>query len=187
MLLKYITFWWDNSCLDTIIKCYWKLFDEYFTKHNEVHGYSTRQSELFRLPDYKKNLGIRLHIIYRSKNVGKFFCCWHRFRYITTGVKKKSKEMFATRNYQCSWETTISIPVFWPPIMDWMKTTVVIVALCYRVCYLYKCLMVFVIVAFMLCYLESLILRLLSSFLFYLHPLHLVKWGRQEWNRNWGV
>ena len=44
-----------------------------------------------------------------------------------------------------------------------LKTTVVIVTWCYRVCYLYKCVMVFVIVAFMLCYLESLILRLLSS------------------------
>ena len=33
-----------------------ELFDEYFTKHSEVHGYSTRQSELFRLPDYKKNI-----------------------------------------------------------------------------------------------------------------------------------
>ena len=36
-----------------------KLFDEYFTKHSEVHDYSTRQSELFRLPDYKKDLGRR--------------------------------------------------------------------------------------------------------------------------------
>ena len=36
-----------------------KLFDEYFTKHSEVHGYSTRQLELFRLPDYKKDLGRR--------------------------------------------------------------------------------------------------------------------------------
>ena len=50
----------------------------------------------------------------------------------------------------------------------WLKTTVVIVTWFYRVCYLYKCVMVFVIVAFMLCYLESLILRLLSSmFIFF--------------------
>ena len=45
----------------------------------------------------------------------------------------------------------------------WLKTTVVIVSWYYRVCYLYKCVMVFVIVAFMLCYLEFLIFRLLSS------------------------
>ena len=36
-----------------------KPFDEYFTKHSEVHGYSTRQWELFWLPDYKKDLGRR--------------------------------------------------------------------------------------------------------------------------------
>ena len=58
----------------------------------------------------------------------------------------------------------------------WLKTTVVIVTWCYRVCYLYKCVMVFVIVALMLCYLESLILRLLSSmfivlFLFFICTL----------------
>ena len=43
--------------LDIITKILPKLFDEYFTKHSEVHGYSTRQSELYRLPDYKKDLG----------------------------------------------------------------------------------------------------------------------------------
>ena len=36
-----------------------ELSDEYFTKHSKVDGYSTRLSELFRLPDYKKDLGRR--------------------------------------------------------------------------------------------------------------------------------
>ena len=66
------------------------------------------------------------------------------------------------------------------------KITVVIAPLCYRVYYLLQICMVFSIVVFMLCYLESLILRLLSAVLF-LHPLHLVEWGPHEWNRNWDV
>ena len=57
------------------------LFADDFTKHSEVHCYSKRQSKLFRLPDYKKKSGKTLHIIY-----GKDYCCWHRFRYITTSV-----------------------------------------------------------------------------------------------------
>ena len=36
-----------------------KLFDEYFTKHSEVHGYSTRQSDYFDYLIIKKDLGRR--------------------------------------------------------------------------------------------------------------------------------
>ena len=63
-----------------------KLFDEYFTKHSKVHGYSTRQSELFRLPDYKKDLGRRCISFTGVKMRKKNYCCWHRLRYITTSV-----------------------------------------------------------------------------------------------------
>ena len=39
-LVGQFTFWYHHKMLP-------KLFDEYFTKHSEVHGYSTRRSELF--------------------------------------------------------------------------------------------------------------------------------------------
>ena len=63
-----------------------KLFDEYFTKRSKVYGYITRQSELFRLPDYKKDLGRRCISFAGVKMWKKNCCCWHRLRYITTSV-----------------------------------------------------------------------------------------------------
>ena len=36
-----------------------KIFDQYFVKHSAIHQYSTRQSDLYLLPDYKKDIGRR--------------------------------------------------------------------------------------------------------------------------------
>ena len=36
-----------------------KIFDEYFIKHSAIHQYSTRQSDLYLLPGYKKDIGRR--------------------------------------------------------------------------------------------------------------------------------
>ena len=33
------------------------IFDQYFVKHSVIHQYSTRQSDLYLLPDYKKDIG----------------------------------------------------------------------------------------------------------------------------------
>ena len=126
-----------------------KLFDEYFTKHSEVHGYSTRQSELFRLPDYKKDLGRRCISFTGVK-------MWKKIIVADIDLDT-SQPVFKSNLKRCLQHGIINVHE------KWLKTTVVMVTWCYRVCYLYKCFMVFVIVAFMLCYLESLVLRLLSS------------------------
>ena len=36
-----------------------QIFDLYFVKHSAIHQYNTRQSDLYRLPDYKKDIGRR--------------------------------------------------------------------------------------------------------------------------------
>ena len=36
-----------------------QIFDQYFVKHSAIHQYSTRQSDLYLLPDYKKDVGRR--------------------------------------------------------------------------------------------------------------------------------
>ena len=36
-----------------------QIFDQYFVKHSALHQYSTRQSDLYWLPDYKKDIGRR--------------------------------------------------------------------------------------------------------------------------------
>ena len=36
-----------------------KIFDEYFIKHSAIHQYSIRQSDLYLLPGYKKDIGRR--------------------------------------------------------------------------------------------------------------------------------
>ena len=95
-----------------------------------------------------------MHIIYRSKNVEKN---------IVADIDLDTSQPVFKRNLKrCLQHGIINAHE------QWLKTTVVIVTWCYRVCYLYKCVMVFVIVVFILCYLESLILRLLSSmFIFF--------------------
>ena len=128
-----------------------KLFDEYFTKHSEVHGYSTRQSESFRLPDYKKDLGRRCILFTEVK-------IWKKIIVADIDLDT-SQPVFKRNSKRCLQHGIINVDE------KWLKTIVVIVTWCYRVCYLYKCVMVFVIAAFMLCHLESFILRLLSSML----------------------
>ena len=49
--------------------------------------------------------------------------------------------------------------------------------MCYGICYCCIYVVLF----------EILDIKAFEFNFFYLHPLHLVKWGRQEWNRNWGV
>ena len=34
-----------------------QIFDQYFVKHSAIHQYSTTQSDLYLLPDYKKDIG----------------------------------------------------------------------------------------------------------------------------------
>ena len=34
-----------------------QIFDQYFVKHSAIHQYSTRQSDLYLLPDYKNDIG----------------------------------------------------------------------------------------------------------------------------------
>ena len=36
-----------------------QIFDQYFVKHSAIHHYSTRQSDLYLLPDYEKDIGRR--------------------------------------------------------------------------------------------------------------------------------
>ena len=36
-----------------------KIFDVHFIKHSAIHQYSTRQSDLYLLPGYKKDIGKR--------------------------------------------------------------------------------------------------------------------------------
>ena len=36
-----------------------QIFDQYFVKHSAIHQYSNRQSDLYLLPDYKKDIGRR--------------------------------------------------------------------------------------------------------------------------------
>ena len=105
-----------------------KLFDECFTKHSEVHGYSTRQSELFRLPDYKKDLGRRC-ISFTGVKMWK--------KNIVADIDLDTSQPVFKRNLKrCLQHGIINVHE------KWLKTTVVIVTwcllslqMCYGICY----------------------------------------------------
>ena len=74
-----------------------KIFDQYFVKHGAIHQYSPRQSDLYLLPDYKKDIG-RRSISFLGVKI------WKQIILAKTNFQKKSQEMYATRNYQHSYK-----------------------------------------------------------------------------------
>ena len=52
-----------------------KIFDQYFVKHSAIHQYSTRPSDLYLLPDYKKGYWEEKYFFPGGKNLETSYSC----------------------------------------------------------------------------------------------------------------